>query len=400
MFDSRRFWIAIILCLAGAVLYADENHFKNVLVGDRAATMGGAYLGISDDSSGSYYNPAGLVYGMGDSISGSGNAFHQTKTYYKKTIGLRDWERESETILPNFFGITKRFENIMIAFSYIVPDSFIEHQDQSFKKILSGIDEYYISLHVEEEANLAGPSIAYFVNEKWSIGLSVFYGWKTTRKIQNEFFLLSDNTSENNFSSTKINENNLLYKVGIQSNHFEPFTIGFVLSETVPLSKKTKRYNPYILNNGTSNNILSETNSLPKKSRQFSFGIAYYPSDNWLYSVDMDYILSEGKYLKNILNYSFGSEYFLDAENAFRLGYFTNYDNRIEPGEYTVAPHEKIDLNGFTLGYTSFTKTSSFTIGYVNTSGNGSAQVYSNNSELRKISKVSTTFLFAASYNY
>ena len=81
---------------------ADENHYKNVLVGDRAATMGGAYVAISDDSSGTYYNPAGIAFSYGNSVSGSGNAYHSSTTTYKKAIGSNDWERDSSAILPNF----------------------------------------------------------------------------------------------------------------------------------------------------------------------------------------------------------------------------------------------------------------------------------------------------------
>ena len=38
---------------------ADEDHYNNIIIGDRPAGMGGAYTAISDDPSGLYYNPAG-----------------------------------------------------------------------------------------------------------------------------------------------------------------------------------------------------------------------------------------------------------------------------------------------------------------------------------------------------
>ena len=44
--------ILIISCFTVAQLHADENHYKNMLVGERAATMGGTYVAISDDSTG------------------------------------------------------------------------------------------------------------------------------------------------------------------------------------------------------------------------------------------------------------------------------------------------------------------------------------------------------------
>ncbi|NBR22000.1 MAG: aromatic hydrocarbon degradation protein [Proteobacteria bacterium] len=396
MFDSRRFWIAIILCLAGGVLYADENHFKNVLVGDRAATMGGTYIAIADDSTGGYYNPAGLAYSVGDTISGSGNAYYTSKTRYKKTIGNQDWERDSETVLPNFFGITKSLGRTMLAFSYIVPDSFIEHQDQDYK---FGSDVYFLSLHTEHQSNMSGPSIAYRFDDTWSLGASVFYGWGITRKLQNEYQKIGSDPIKNTFQSTKREESFLQSRIGVQSNFLEPLTIGLVYVETIPLALNVQK-NISVVSSQTQT-FSNSTEELPlKKPRQFSLGLAYFLSHDWLLAMDLDYLSSSTSGLNSVINYSFGGEWFLDAENAFRLGYFTNNDNRQEPGSNTVGPHEKIDMTGFTLGYSSYTRTSSFTLGTIYSSGKGKAQVYSGLADIRDLERTSLTLIFAANYNY
>src|SRR3990172_2529925 len=54
---------------------ADEYHYNNILIGDRAAGMAGAYTAISDDPSGLYYNPAGIVFAPRRSFSASVNAY-------------------------------------------------------------------------------------------------------------------------------------------------------------------------------------------------------------------------------------------------------------------------------------------------------------------------------------
>ena len=68
---SLLFSVSMISCFAAAQLHADDKHYKNMLLGERAATMGGTYVAISDDSTGCYYNPAGIAYAVGDSLSGS-----------------------------------------------------------------------------------------------------------------------------------------------------------------------------------------------------------------------------------------------------------------------------------------------------------------------------------------
>jgi hypothetical protein len=103
--DFRRksllFSILIYSCFVAAQLKADDTHYKNMLVGERAATMGGTYVAISDDSTGCYYNPAGIAYAVGDSLSGSGNVLHlclTTLAYSKNTnltrFAFHMWSRK------------------------------------------------------------------------------------------------------------------------------------------------------------------------------------------------------------------------------------------------------------------------------------------------------------------
>ena len=55
-------------------VYADQYHYHNIILGDRAMGLGGAFVGVSDDASGVYYNPAGLGFALSNDISGSANA--------------------------------------------------------------------------------------------------------------------------------------------------------------------------------------------------------------------------------------------------------------------------------------------------------------------------------------
>ncbi len=39
---------------------ADDTHYQDFVVGDRAVVLGGAFTSIANDASGVYFNPAGL----------------------------------------------------------------------------------------------------------------------------------------------------------------------------------------------------------------------------------------------------------------------------------------------------------------------------------------------------
>ncbi|HOS34133.1 MAG TPA: hypothetical protein PLO95_13180, partial [Spirochaetota bacterium] len=60
---------------------ADENHYINLFVGDRAAGLAGAYTAIADGPEGAFYNPAGLAYSSSKYFSLSVNAI-QFKMLY------------------------------------------------------------------------------------------------------------------------------------------------------------------------------------------------------------------------------------------------------------------------------------------------------------------------------
>lgn len=106
---NRRFapLLVSLLVVTGSA-YADSNHYVNMLVGDRDAGMAGAYTAVADDPSGLYYNPAGVVYAPGSSLSGSMNSYQQSSITYKNVLGgSHDWVRKSNSLLPNFFGVVQ-----------------------------------------------------------------------------------------------------------------------------------------------------------------------------------------------------------------------------------------------------------------------------------------------------
>ena len=58
-----RQWLpfALFICLFAGPLKADEGRYQDYVFGARAISLGGAFTAISNDASGIFYNPAGLV---------------------------------------------------------------------------------------------------------------------------------------------------------------------------------------------------------------------------------------------------------------------------------------------------------------------------------------------------
>ena len=83
---------------------ADQFHYQNFLIGDRAIGLGGAYSGVADDASGIFYNPAGTAFALNNDVSGSANAIYQKKIVFKNTLPGHDFTENSNGTVPSFFG--------------------------------------------------------------------------------------------------------------------------------------------------------------------------------------------------------------------------------------------------------------------------------------------------------
>ena len=88
---SPRLPIALFTLLASSPLArADQFHYKPLLIGERAAGLGGAFTAISDDPSGVCLNPAGIAYAMDSYFSLSANALSFGEERYKSVFTTRD----------------------------------------------------------------------------------------------------------------------------------------------------------------------------------------------------------------------------------------------------------------------------------------------------------------------
>jgi len=405
----RKLWlhfsILIFVGFGATQLQADDDHYKNMLIGERAATMGGSYVAISDDSTGCYYNPAGIAYAVGDSLSGSGNMLHKMKTIYSEAIGTEDWVRESEALVPNYFGVLKNYKNYSFCFSYVVPEAFIEHQDLVFDNPLSTVKKYYQSLHSEDITYLMGPSAAMKFGENLSIGLTLYYQYRSFIRQYHYFLESTDSSYEVYYESRKLREDGMMPKIGMQWSPWSLLTVGMAVDQSVLLNSNFQGDVSY--HNSTDNStgtpspltLMNRTNSAEKRMfpLHLAWGVSFFPTPSLLYTIDLDYYQASEKGRADIMNYSGGTEYYLNPTNAIRFGLFTNYTNLPLPNSSTTAPYEYLDIYGASFGYTSYSSSSSLTLGAIYTSGSGKAWLYSGLTETRKLTRESLTLVFSAS---
>ena len=138
--------ILILIFALPSVSKGDIFHYANVLAGDRAMGLGGAFTAISDDASGVIYNPAGLAFALSNDISASANAFYMKETKYKKTLGNNDFRELSDGSVAPFFGGMQKLDHFVDGLSFGVGiqtvDSELKNQNDLFKNVVFQSGKY------------------------------------------------------------------------------------------------------------------------------------------------------------------------------------------------------------------------------------------------------------------
>ena len=409
-----RGWLVVLVLFAQGAL-ADEYHYVNMLIGDRAAGMGGAYTAVSDDAAGLFYNPAGIAYAQGASLSGSMNTYEGSSVRYKQVLGgTYDWERQSSSLLPNFFGVVQPLGEGTVGFSYAVPNSIEEDQDQEFDNI-AGANRFIINFNNNDQTYLFGPSYAQKINDDLAIGMTLYLQRRQQQLISN---ILLQYTDDRLWSNTyyELEEWGIKPVVGVMWSPLDRIALGATLSQTTIISSSAKRYETCLGANASPasgscepGNIVNHTIATSGEKVSYPLNIrlggAWFASDALLVSADASYHASytiENQRREAVVNFALGTEYYLTSRWALRGGLYTDFSNAppLQQGVTAYNQPEHIDLYGMSASLTHFTRNSSITVGFNYSAGSGQAQMVAGDSALQDAEMESFSLSLASSYTY
>lgn len=417
----------VLLCLVFAgIANADEYHYTNILIGERPAGMGGAYTAVSDDAPGMYYNPAGIAYLNSSNLSASVNAFYISRKVYEHALEKHDWERSSSSLLPNFFGIVQPLSKGVVGFSYAVPDSITEDQDQVFTD-LSGSKRFIINVNQSDTTYLFGPSYSLIVSDNFSIGGTLYLHYRSMEKTANFENILTDATKSYDWTNFYIEGHEMGVRpvLGIMwSPHDAKYSVGVSVAKTFLL---TSDYDFQMSRRNSDNNGLFERleESSEKKRAmplKIAVGCAYFPNPNFLITADATYFssseatedanpkafaynMSSGTLETSIrsnqvLNLAVGTEYYLSSSAALRAGLFTNFANTPKVSSGNSNSEENVDLYGGSLSYSMFSKSTSLTFGATYSYGKGKSRIVGGSSAIQDVQMSDILLFVGTSYSY
>lgn len=400
--------VVTLLLTYTAISDADEFHYNNILIGDRASGMGGAYTAISDDPGGMYYNPAGIAYSTGKNLSASVNAYSVSSRTYKGVIGGQDWTRTSSTLLPNFFGIIQPVGKFKLGFSYAVPDSNQEDQDQKFVRSDLGAT-HIINFNNKNDTNLFGPSAAVQISDSLSVGATLYVHKRSTEAILNNS-IVTDSGTGYVWSNAYIESDEWGLKpiVGVMWAPMEKLSLGLTVSKTVILSSD-------ILTQST---LSSDTTPMPARTfntyndkrrypYQVTAGVAYFPDSSLLLSGELSYYSAfDYTFVNNlnkreaVVNGAVGAEYFVNKNWAVRGGLFTDFANTPKIVDDASDQYEHVDMFGGSLTLSHFTKNTSISGGGSYKFGSGKSKIIGGANGIQDVTANNWTLFISSSYSY
>ena len=416
----------LALSKLSSLSYADQFHYANVLLGDRAMGLGGAFTAVADDASGLVYNPAGLAFSLSNDISGSANAFYQKKVTYKETIGKEDFVENSAGSLAPFFGGLQKVDSMIpgvaVAFGLFSRDSELKDQDDNISDLSLGIRRFHRTVNIRASTGGFGIALAKRLISSLSMGVS--FTWLTVDELTQEY--QDAKTASSSGVVEQLLTQNIRQRLtaaaleigfGLQYSLTPRISIGLnlkvptMISQSFENGRETttiKTSNSYNTGSNTVMRVINdqqkEENPLGTWPSEYRFGVAWFISTSLLWTAD--YVsFSEAKgdlsvYEREaVQNFATGLEYYITPPMPLRIGYFTNNDARAEVDEKKANQQDHIDYKGFSLFIAWVQPNSQVAIGGIRQVGEGKAQKLGGYT-VQKVEAEATTFALSATHNF
>ena len=368
----------VLVSIGLSPLQADSYHNINGFFGERATGLGGAFSAIADDPSGGFYNPAGLVYADGDSISISASNYNKISKTTVDALGPgQDQVQKSEGYLPNFIGaltdLKGESQTYKFGLSLVTPS--VETFNQSTQIIapftLPDLAEARVDFTQQNSIVMGGPSLAIPLGDKLSIGATLYFfsDFSLQTNALTSFFYNGGFTVQTGQDERRTR--GFLPILGLMYLPTDQISLGLSLRQTFVTAKKRRQSFTTITGVGQGNVIatsLATHNGSAVNATQGLFigppvtgeipeiyeargGIAWFPTSKFLTSVDLIYTSAYSKKQDNTsiaplnsilllgdeeitdltrkatVNVAAGLEYYISENLSIKLGFFTNQSN-------------------------------------------------------------------------
>jgi long-chain fatty acid transport protein len=326
--------------------------------------------------------------------------------------------------MPSFIGFNQTVGPGKLAFVIAIEDYQLTDQNDNITNISTETDKvmnYRRQLTREEASYLIGPSYAYPITPRISIGASVFVSYQREKGMTLEYIEYAPENSGKYFiQGGYITRGNLGIKpkIGVMWAPFDVWTLGFSagmnipfygngIFESVSVPKRNSSTGVITTPDGSVQNDVTKNSIGNVYSRKVSplelaWGNAFFLSKKVILAVDAYFYTPDFSNLEYVTqftwNASLGLEVYATEKFPIRLGLFTNNANtpKVRMGAKDQPNH--VDQYGASLGFSILGPQSSITLSASGMYGHGQGQIVSNSTNIQDINQWSVTAYLAASY--
>lgn len=412
-------FIAISLIWVGDAR-AQNFNYSRIIIGERPVGMGGASVGLADETSAAYYNPAGLTQIREASTSLSANVYSIQKR--KRRFLLNSNEKAtSSAYLPPFYGISQATRWGHIGFSVVVNQDNAFNIHRNYQNLstdifgaMAGYETVRYDEQLQERTTLLGPSWAKEIFNHFSFGVTAYLAHNTANN-SNYTFL---DTQTNLLRFEDIEEfsgsgNGLLAKAGILHKPNSQMSWGLTWWSQAAIKESLRQSRlQYWLNDkqspsrGYRFNFEKDLENTIKEPSGFAGGFSFKTDRKTVYVLDVTHygavtsnitsydlvytgvdldgfpasantVETKTKTIKKaVTNIHAGAEYMFTPQIPFRLGFLTDFSAAPEINNDTSQPQdEHLDNYALTTSVGYLTKNSTLLAGLRLGWGKGEAKV-------------------------
>ncbi len=413
------FFALILLCNLCILLdphfgWAAFSNYNSILIGDRAAGMGGAFTALTNDPGGcSFYNPAALALMHGRSLSAAINVYHKYEIDYGVDQDFSSApfrvNRGAFKSIPAASGSIASLGHFAFGISILVPD----YEYFAGEIFADGTNTSYLNLI--DESLWVGGTLALNLTAEDSVGLTMYY---TSRNLVRTLNDLSFGPSAGDMyvEEKTFHNNSILYILGYHRRIAPRWTMGVSYRfPSLEVSGSGSYYSAQIKTDPYTKAVLSETgiDSETRIPARAAIGIAYEIPKAWTLSMDLSHyapenytdidLIQAGENIvhNEVWNGALGFEYHLYDWLRMRLGIYTNFSStpKIDHNK-EERQGDHVDMWGFSANLAIFTSDAvSVTLGGYYTGGRGESTQHLNQA-IRVLPKSFQTFAFLVGSSY
>jgi len=351
---------------SGSSAWGAYANYNNVLLGERAAGLGGAYTALAADPAATpYYNPATTILQEGSSFSGTVSVYDKSET----TIGTAgDFSSSAARMNRGFFRAIPSSGGTILNFKTFAAGISILHPDYDFYNgEIQGESNTKSTLNYIDQSLWVGGTFSTRLSEVDAVGISLYYTARTYQRSVDDH-LSSAGSATITTEEKNLTSNNLVAILGYHRQLGDKWAVGvsyrppsvqvagegtyyksttvvspFSTSEIYHGSTRAVTHVPQKLAVGVAREV--------PNSHTLSFDVSFYGADTYLDFPEAPDAADDLHY-HQVANFALGYEQFVRPWLSLRGGIFTNLSSADSPSDLSgLRQMDQLNLYGWSANF-------------------------------------------------